>query len=158
MNDIFIVPLTNSAAICLIDSEDAPRIMLKNWQHNKTDGCAQHSVWKNGRNSSVKMHREILNTKKNFVTHHKNKIRLDNRKSNLLNTTSSINNHVCRKKGKTSAYRGVTKLKSGLWRAQVKKNYVNYFLGDFNTEIDAVLAYNKGAIKHYGVNADINII
>lgn len=44
------------------------------------------------------------------------------------------------------------------WVAKFKLNKKEYYLGAFNTEIEAALAYNKKAIEMLGDKAKLNII
>jgi hypothetical protein len=59
----------------------------------------------------------------------------------------------------TSKYKGVSYDKSsGKWLAQICHNYNREVVGRFNTELDAVIAYNKRAIELLGDKAKLNKI
>jgi hypothetical protein len=53
----------------------------------------------------------------------------------------------------TNLYRGVSKpTKSDKWVAQIKKDKKDYYLGCFETDLQAAVAYNLKAIELYGEN------
>ena len=59
--------------------------------------------------------------------------------------------------GNSSKYRGVSYDRSRhKWLAQVKVNYKNKYIGRFNNEINAVLAYNNMARRYFGEGAVLN--
>lgn len=91
----------------------------------------------------TRMHRYILGIKDSAIkVDHINGNTLDNRRENLRASTNAQN---LRNRGKTrantSGYKGVTKTRSGKWRAQIKKNYKGYLLGTFLTKEEAYEAY-----------------
>lgn len=61
------------------------------------------------------------------------------------------------KKQCSSKYKGVcwhnTRKK---WQAQIVVNYKNIYLGAFNSEVDAAIAYNNAAISYFGEFAILN--
>jgi hypothetical protein len=83
---------------------------------------------------------------------HKNGDRLDLRKSNLRLLTHSEKNHLSNhKRASSSEYRGVCKVKNrNLYKAQIGKEGVIYYLGYFKNPEDAAKAYNKKAKELYG--------
>lgn len=94
---------------------------------------------------------------------HINRNSLDNRRCNLRVCSDKENN--CNR-GKiftsrtTSKYKGVSFVVKGekKWKAQISKERQWYYLGVFETEEEAALAYNKAAIKHHGEFANLNVI
>jgi HNH endonuclease/AP2 domain len=64
----------------------------------------------------------------------------------------------CRnKKNKTSKYQGVSKY-GGKWIAQIWNGKQNKRIGEFDSEVQAALAYNTEAIRLRGIKAKINTI
>jgi hypothetical protein len=78
---------------------------------------------------------------------------LDYRKSNLIVCTLAERQRLLPKKRvqSTSEFRGVSKSKAGKkWRAAIEVDGRSINLGDYDTQAEAALAYNKAAKKHFG--------
>lgn len=155
MNDIFVVPLTNSDHICLIDSEDAPRIMKYLW-HRCSSGHIRVNIKKLRRRF---LHQFLL---LNECIDHENRLPFDNRKGNLRVGSFGVNQHninkikVIQGKPTTSKFKGVQMTPIGKWKAGIYRNRQYYYLGYFESEVDAALAYNTKAIELYGKDASLN--
>jgi hypothetical protein len=106
------------------------------------------------------MHRIILNPKKGEYCDHKNRNRLDNRRSNLRIATRSQNqcNRNIQSNNKTG-YIGVSWDKiNKTWRANIQKFHKAYNLGRYDSKEDAAKAYNRAAKKMHGLFANLNKI
>ncbi len=109
---------------------------------------------------SVSMARIIMglyNDDKREVDH-KNRNRLDNRKSNLriCNRSQNMANKLSLK-GSSSKYKGVVWVKRDkIWRAGIGLNYKIYHIGYFDSEIEAAKAYDKKAKELFGEFACLN--
>lgn len=93
---------------------------------------------------------------------HINGNRLDNRIENLRHATS-VENTRNRKKPNScknkSQYKGVSPSKNPKkWRGRIKVNNKNIYLGSFDTEIEAALAYDKSAKELFGEFAKLNFL
>jgi hypothetical protein len=90
---------------------------------------------------------------------HINRDRDDNRIENLRDAKRQENsrNQSLQKRAKTSRYKGVCWDKSkGKWMASTKVSKKGVFLGRFDTEEDAALAYNRYAKENFGDYASLN--
>ena len=94
----------------------------------------------------------IMNPPKNMAVDHINGNGLDNRRSNLRICTPSQNS-LNRKphRNSSSRYRGVSfNKKSGKYVAQIIFNRKNRYLGIYENEIDAAIAYENAARELHG--------
>jgi hypothetical protein len=102
---------------------------------------------------SVKMHVTLFGDAGHgrFVDH-KNRNRLDNRRSNLRAATRSQNGaNRTKATGKSSVYKGVSYAKArGLWIAEIRVNGRALRIGAFVSEVDAAMAYDAAARAHFG--------
>ncbi len=105
-------------------------------------------------NTTVFIHRYLMNPKQNEIVDHINNNPLDNRISNLRICTSSENSH--NRKIKVDKYAGVYKNKNGNYGAQITKDEISYRLGTYLTEEEAARAYDTKARELYGTNAKTN--
>ena len=82
--------------------------------------------------------------------------RLNNRRANLRPATCGQNamNSVGRVGG--VGFKGVTKLPSGKWMAQISAEKVHHYLGTFATVEEAARAYNEAATRLHGAFARLN--
>lgn len=146
--------------IIIVDDEDFDR--LNSWKWWVAKRCntfyAGRSVWVPER-KVVYMHREILGiTDSKIEIDHKDRNGLNNQRDNLRESTKRQNG--CNKKSRqnsSSKYLGVS-LWRGRWRATIKNNKKQVWLGFHPTEENAALAYNSAAIKIHGEFANLNVI
>ena len=147
--------------ICMVDDYDYDELIKNKWRVRKC-GKKYYAVREGKRTypgrKTIYMHRFILNiSDQKIQTDHINSNGLDNRKANLRQCTPSQNNaNRLRKEGAKQKYKGILP-NHGKWAAYLfyKKN--NY-LGVFDTQEEAALAYNKKAIEVFGEFAKLNII
>lgn len=155
---VMLIPL-RPAGFAIINPEDYPLIAPYNWRMariKKKHLYAIATTKKNGKTVTVLMHRVILGLTNGEEGDHKNYNGLDNRRSNIRPATTSQNQQYQRPKPNgTSKYKGVCKFKDN-WRAQIRINGKRKWLGDYRTQIEAALAYDKAAIKHFGEFAQPN--
>lgn len=96
---------------------------------------------------------------KGMYVDHISRITLDNRKKNLRFVTSQQNgmNRSKTKNKKTSKYKGVCWDKGRkYWKAEIKLNQKNMFIGRFMIEREAAKAYNNKAVELFGEYAVLN--
>jgi hypothetical protein len=123
------------------DLEDYDKIKDISWFVNDHDYIAGKINYK-----SIRMHRLIMDFPEKLCIDHINGNKHDNRKNNLRITTKQGNaqNKINKIKGTSSKYFGVCK-DGNKWLADIKMNKKHYYLGRFDTEEEAALAYNKKA-------------
>jgi len=156
------IPLTQNK-YAIVDDKDYEELSKYKWYccyapHKKTY-YAVTPIKIGGKWKSVSMHRLILNAPKGKFTDHKNGRGYDNRRINIRICTNAENQHnqYNLRTVKTSKYKGVCHRKSyKIWRAQIVVAQKQIFLGDFSSEIEAAMAYDKAAVKYFGEFAHCN--
>lgn len=141
--DVMLVPLWSIdgriRAYAIVDEVDADLVMPYRWSLGGT-GYAVHTVY--GTNHSIYMHREILGLfdgDDGRQVDHKNRNRLDNRRSNLRVVTlaQNLQNRNVRL-GTSSSYRGVHwDTGSQRWRCSVTVDGKVCWRGSFLSEEEA---------------------
>lgn len=91
------------------------------------------------------------------VIDHVSRNRLDNRRSNLRLTDQASNSrNTTLAKNNSSGAKGVSKTKTGKWRARIWKDWREIHIGTFDTIEAASAAYDKAAAELHGEFASPN--
>jgi len=136
----------------IVDDEDYDSVSSIVW-HTK---CLPKPYAFHG---NMKMERFILNPPEGLVIDHINGDGLDNRKNNLRVCSQGENTRNRSKQSNASKrYKGVYLLRGKYWGAKIYPHGKQIFLGYYSSDVDAALAYNAAALKHYGEYARLNII
>ena len=141
----------------IIDDDDFDAVTQWKWSLNQ-NGYAYRAYRYGGKIKEVFLHRFINKTPKGKQTDHVNGVKLDNRKKNLRSATSKENMaNRCSVKGSSSRFKGVSLFKrNGKWTAQIRADGKLKYLGLFNKEEDAAMAYDEEAKKIHGKFARLN--
>lgn len=158
------IPVTKNHR-ALVDDEDFDRLNQFHWCYHG-DGYAARGYHCNGKLIIEKMHRAVIgDAPDGLVIDHINGDRLDNRKANLRFVTVQQNCFNSKRKFlpkeragvNPSRYKGVTwRNDRNKWRSQITYCGKRIYLGLYETEQEAALAYNKAAKKLYGEYARLN--
>jgi hypothetical protein len=156
------IPLTQGYE-AIVDAEDAERVLAHNWHAHvgKRGVYARRNAARiGGKRGVILMHRWIMGLGPGDPeVDHRNHDTLDNRRNNLRACTNSQNQaNRSRKTRRTSSrYRGVTlHRRSGRWQAAIRVNGKDFYLGLFNCEEEAAIAYNVAAREHFGDFSALN--
>lgn len=156
-----------------VDDSDYEWLNQYNW-YAKIMKNTVYARTNNYKHNSAYMHRLILGlTNPKIFTDHKDRNGLNNQRSNIRACNYSENAKNRKSKGR-SQYLGVTFSRnvkhtnkkgettyypySPKWRAQIIVNGKCLYLGLFDNEIDAAMAYDKEAYKHHKEFARLNIL
>lgn len=159
--EIGLIRLTNGGFV-IVDWDLFPKLNQHRWQR-MTLGGAYRSVHKNGKVTTVSLHRVVNQTPPGADTDHRNRLRWDNTRENLRDANKSLNAGNCtpakRKPGSKSGskFKGVY-FRHKKWCARIGTRKTLKYLGSFTREIDAARAYNKAALARYGEFALLNQI
>ncbi len=156
---------SNELIFILVDDEDYERVKWYKWHVARyKNGNIAHIKTNikisKGKYKSIYLHRFILNYEGSSMIDHKDGNPVNNQKENLR-----FVDHQQNKQNSRKHYNSKSKYKGPNWREDLQKwqshiRVDGYLLslGTFENEIDAALAYNKAAIKHFGVYARLNEI
>ena len=141
--------------VALVDDKDFKWLNQWNWCASKmgTGWYAQRGIrTKNKHDTSLRMHRVILNAQKGQMVDHKDCNGLNNQRHNLRLCTPSQNAFNRRNHCQSSSkYKGVSwNKKCKKWRAYIKLNHKIMHLGSHIIEEEAALAYDKKAKELFG--------
>lgn len=146
---------TKNGKRILIDDADTPLAADYVWYVDPSTGYACANFKSDGRLRKIYMHRLILGLQKGekLVCDHKNMDKLDNRRENLRAVTRGMNtrnkgarsDNQCGIKGvcidRRNPYRP--------WRAEIRVNGRNVFLGSFASAEEAGLVFQEAQSKHF---------
>jgi hypothetical protein len=151
----------------IVDEEDFAGLNRYRWKILKSGSkryAARSRKWPGGKYTTILMHREILCVEKDECIDHRNGNGLDNRRENLRAATYSQNLANRRTKFGTSRFKGVHwNIQRQIWHAQIGCGQTEdgrqkvVFLGFYENEEDAALAYDRMAVEIHGEFAVPNL-
>lgn len=176
------IELSGGKAFALVDDEDYRMLSKHKWHTNiKPHTTYARSTVRisDNKQKTIYMHRMVMglmDAPSDICIDHMDGDGLNNRRNNLRITDNSGNQQNLRKRSPqnwTSIYKGVhykNHNKSKPWVSQITipKQMINgirpkgrgkiKWLGSYQTQQEAALAYNNAAIEHFGEHAHLNVI
>jgi len=149
----------------IVDAEDYAKLSGYKW-HASPQGryiYAASTTKIDGKRKNVRMHRVIMGvTDRKIYVDHINHDTLDNRKCNLRPCTPQqnvMNGSIKPKRNGTIKYKGIFEQKKNKrWVATIMVESKVIWLGAFDTQKEAALAYDIAALEHHGEFARTNKI
>lgn len=141
-------------AYAIVDANDAEWAMQYRW--HVVNGYVSRSEYRGGgrkksRIQRILMHRDLLGLVPfdGIEVDHRNRNRLDNRRSNLRTATRAEQvQNVSSRPGSSSQYRGVSWREDGqVWRAYIQVNGKNTYLGNFASEEEAAEVAREARLR-----------
>lgn len=153
------IPLTQGK-VAIVDDDMYDWLSQFKWHYSAGYAASKdHRLIENRFSNKVYMHRLIMNTPDEMQVDHVDRNGLHNWRENLRNCTHAQNNLNRSKSSGTSRYKGVSwRKRDKTWYAQIRKDGSFHWLGDFDTEEDAAIAYNHAALEFFGPFANFNDI
>lgn len=150
-----VIPLTQGF-FTVVDEEDFAAISRHKWRLHTPKGAQNHyAVTHVGRGVSASMHRIILSNPE-YKVDHKDLYGLNNRRSNLRQASTTMNNaNSYLRNHNSTGFKGVV-IQKGRFSAQICVNRVNKRLGVFYSAEAAAKAYDAEARRHFGEFARTN--
>lgn len=154
-----LIPLTQGQ-FAQVDDEDYDSLMQWKW-HAIKGRLSYYAVraipntFKKKRQTTLWMHREIMNTEDGVLVDHVDHDGLNNQKGNLRNCSISQNN--CNKKPVSkTGFKGVTKVHERRYRAAIRVNRKALNLGAYEDPVSAAKMYDMYAEFYFGEFAFLN--
>ena len=145
----------------IIDDEDWEKVKDYTWHADKIRNIlyARTSTYDGVKQTWITMHRLLMGNPIGMVIDHIDGNGLNNQKSNLRICTNQQNCANSRKRHGASQYKGICwHNDTKKWSAHICSHWHQSFLGYYENEIDAAVAYNIAAKRLFGEFANLNVI
>lgn len=143
--------------MALIDHADVPLIEGYRWRPLHSTHTTYVHAWQG--QTHIYLHRLLMNPPEGLTVDHVNRDGLDNRRVNLRLATHSQNHGNRgpdrRAAGNSSSFKGVWR-KRKRWCATIHYQGKTRYLGTFDTQEQAALAYDAAALATWGEFARLN--
>lgn len=151
----------------IVSFSDFHRVRHTKWHAVKTAKSGRYYAARSvvddcGHKRMLLLSRELLSASEDKDVDHINGDRLDNRRENLRIASRGENlanrpiGDSWKGRPRSSKYRGVSKLREGVWSAQISISNKKRHLGSFVSETEAATSYDSAAKLIFGEFAVLN--
>ena len=149
--------------VAIVDDEDYETV--SKWRWSATQCCnkiyARRTQKFGNKKVNIYLHRFLMNVhlcNSSVNCDHKDRDTLNNQKSNLRVCTKAENQrNKTKKKNAQSKFIGVVKARKN-WAARITHEGKAVYIGTYQSEEEAAIAYNKKKIELHGEFANLNIL
>ncbi len=141
-----------------VDAADYEWLAKHKWYAGKGERGGTFYAWRSDHGRAILMHREIMKPPPGKVVDHFDGNGLNDRRCNMRNCTQLQNSQNTRRRakaGQKSKFRGVFP-RGSKWQAALQYDGKYYYLGLFDTEVEAAMARDRKAIEMAGEYAQLN--
>jgi len=151
------IPLTQGK-FAIIDADDYERLARYKWYCHRSRN--KFYAYRNKNRKAISMHREVLRAPKDLLIDHVDGNSLNNRKNNLRLCTYAQNAHNRQPKSASrSKYKGLSwHRRNKKWEVSIIKSARKIFVGSFDNETEAAVAYDRKAEQLFGEFAYLNFL
>lgn len=143
-----------STGVALVSDVDYPALREFSWSITEANASGKPYVRTFVGKATVYMHRAIVKCPSTFKVDHRDNDGLNNQRPNLRVASHDQNNYN-REGWSLSGYKGVSR-RGRRYRARLQINGVEKCLGNFDTAIEAAVAYDIAAHELFGEFAWFN--
>ena len=144
-------------AVALVDDADFDFIARHAWHLSHNGYAIRRQRMPDGTKPMIYMHLEIFGETGDMDVDHHDQNKLNNCRINLRLATRSLNNANAKIRVHTSRFKGVCWDRvNSRWMAYISHECRRKYLGRFDDEEAAAVAYNAAAIENFGAFARIN--
>lgn len=140
--------------VALVDDDMFEELNQFKWCVHKKPNTFYAKRILEGTRRPLFMHHVLLPKKEGYEIDHIDRDGMNNQRENLRYATHSQNIANCMTK-RTYGYKGIsfdrsTVFRSKRWQAAIRKDQKAYYLGRYETPIEAAQAYDRAAVKLFG--------
>lgn len=150
------LPLHTPGHFALVDNADFADLQRFRWYLRKGKNTNYAFRWDRELKRAVALHQHLMPLPPGKCVDHINRNGLDCQRSNMRESTPSLNRANARKRHNATGYQGVQQHGSSTWTGHIECQGILYSASRFPTPEDAARWYDEMAIRLFGEFAVLN--